>query len=145
MQDIDQRLVNEVIQGIPKGYEALIDRYGRQVFALIAKVVTNPLDTEELAQDTFVKAFRHIRTFAPSKAALSTWLLRIAYHNAINHIKRRRLPVVSWLENITAHKVNPIDEEELDRQLSTGKEERIAMLEKAIDTLQAEERTLLVL
>ena len=87
---------------------------------MIVRQVSDVMDAEELAQDTFIRAFSHIDHYDPQKASLSTWLCRIAY----------RLD---------------ISDEQLESELSTGREERIQRLQETIDELPDEERLLLTL
>ena len=61
---------------------------------------------EDLAQDTFVKAFRNLGAFDPARR-LSSWLLRIAHNTAIDAMRRQRLQVVS-IETATADR-QPLD------------------------------------
>lgn len=129
-------------------------RYGQRVMALVMRMVAEPGDAEELVQDTFIKAFGHINTFDANKASLSTWLLHIAYNETINHLHRQRHRTVhldTWMkiahenENKNVHLYYETGENDADGLYCSDKEERIAMLEDAINLLPVEERTLLML
>src|SRR2546423_1000368 len=62
----------------------------RPVFALISRMIGHGPAVEDLAQDTFLKAFRALGRFDPAGAArLSTWLLTIAARLAVDHARRR--------------------------------------------------------
>ena len=101
------------------------------------------MDAQELAQDTFLRAFSHIDSYDPLKASLSTWLCRIAYHLTLDFLKRRRQLIVSIQENEVWQE--DISDEQLESELSTGREERIQRLQELIDELPDEERLLLTL
>jgi len=64
------------------------------VFNLIARMVRDEGVAEELAQDSFVKAFGALRSFDPA-FKFSNWILRIAHNTAIAHLRRLKLPTVS--------------------------------------------------
>lgn len=64
-------------------------RYQRPVITLIARMVGDRALAEDLAQDTFVKAFRNLAAFDPSRR-LSSWLFRIAHNTAIDALRRSR-------------------------------------------------------
>jgi RNA polymerase sigma-70 factor, ECF subfamily len=55
--------------------------------------VNDPAQAEDLAQDTFVKVFRNLAAFDPTRR-LSSWLFRIAHHTAIDALRRARAPAV---------------------------------------------------
>ena len=135
----ETELVEAVRQGRREGQTEMVSRYAERVFAMIARQVPDMMDAQELTQDTFLRAFSHIDSYAPHKASLSTWLCRIAYHLTLDHLKRRR-PVIVAMEDNT-----DISDEELEAELSTGREERIEQLMEMIDTLPDDERMLLAL
>ena len=123
----ETELVEAVRQGRREGQTEMVSRYAERVFAMIARQVPDMMDAQELTQDTFLRAFSHIDSYAPHKASLSTWLCRIAYHLTLDHLKRRR-PVIVVMEDNT-----DISDEELEAELSTGREERIEQLMEVID------------
>ena len=135
----ETELVEAVRQGRREGQTEMVSRYAERVFPMIARQVPDMMDAQELTQDTFLRAFSHIDSYAPHKASLSTWLCRIAYHLTLDHLKRRR-PVIVAMEDNT-----DISDEELEAELNTGREERIEQLMEVIDTLPDDERMLLTL
>lgn len=135
----ETELVEAVRQGRREGQTEMVSRYAERVFAMIARQVSDMMDAQELTQDAFLRAFSHIDSYAPHKASLSTWLCRIAYRLTLDHLRRRR-PVIVAMEDNT-----DISDEELEAELSTGREERIEQLMEMIDTLPDDERMLLTL
>ena len=101
------------------------------------------MDAQELAQDTFLRAFSHIDSYDPQKASLSTWLCRIAYRLTLDFLKRRR-PLIVSIEESEVWQTD-VSDEQLESELSTGREERIQRLQELIDELPDEERLLLTL
>lgn len=94
MNQTDAGLVAQALGGSQDAYRALVERHGRPVLTLIARMVRDQGVAEELAQDAFVKAFAALRTFDPAYK-FSNWMLRIAHNVAIDHLRKARLPVVS--------------------------------------------------
>ena len=121
----------------------MVCRYAERVFAMIVRQVSDVMDAEELAQDTFIRAFSHIDHYDPQKASLSTWLCRIAYRLTLDFLKRRR-PLIVPIEDSEVWQTD-ISDEQLESELSTGREERIQRLQETIDELPDEERLLLTL
>jgi RNA polymerase sigma-70 factor, ECF subfamily len=69
-------------------------RYQRPVISLLARLTGDSALAEDLAQDTFVKAFRHLAAFDATRR-LSAWILRIAHNVGVDALRRRRIRVVS--------------------------------------------------
>ena len=139
----DKQIVEALQSGRREGQNLMVCRYGRLVFTLIVRLVTDRMDAEELMQDTFLKAFSNIGSYDPNRASLATWLCRIAYHLTLDFLKRRR-PFIVSLEDSEVWQTD-ISDEQLEAELSTGKEERIQKLESLIDDLPPDERLLLTL
>jgi RNA polymerase sigma-70 factor (ECF subfamily) len=121
----------------------MVGRFAERVFAMIVRQVTDVMDAQELTQDTFLRAFSHIDSYDVRKASLSTWLCRIAYRLTLDFLKRRRPQIVS-IEDTQVWQTD-ISDEELEAELSTGREERIGLLMEVVDELSADERMLLTL
>jgi RNA polymerase sigma-70 factor (ECF subfamily) len=96
----DVELVRGALNGSEHAFRDIVLRYQRPVFGLIARVVRNPGRAEELAQDTFVKAFRALHTYDVQRK-FSAWLLTIAHHVAIDEVRKGALATVS-LDELSA-------------------------------------------
>lgn len=119
-------------------YAYFVKKYSQQVLDFTVRMVGNRADAEELAQNAFVKAFNRFETFE-GRALFLTWVSRIAYNESINHLKRRKLSLVDVDDAQIAD--SRIDDDEL----STGREERISLMEDALDCLPPDERMLVQL
>ncbi len=139
----DSQIVESVKSGRREGQDLMVSRYGQEIFALIARLVSNAMDAEELTQDTFLKAFSNIASYDPRQSSLSTWLCCIAYRLTIDFLKRRR-PFIVSIEDTEVWQTD-LSEEQLEAGLSTGNEERIQKLELLIDDLPPDDRMLLTL
>lgn len=88
--DNDNIIIQKVLQGDVNAYSELVARYQNYVFTLALRIVKNREDAEEVAQDSFIKAYSYLKDFrADSK--FSTWLYTIVQRNAISHLRKKRL------------------------------------------------------
>ena len=83
----EARLVSDALGGSQTAFEQIVRRYQRPVLGLIARMVGDRALAEDLAQDTFVKAFRNLRRFDPTRR-LSSWLFRIAHNTTLDALRR---------------------------------------------------------
>ena len=86
--------MSEALGGSQSAFEQIVQRYQRPVISLILRMVGDRGVAEELAQESFVKAFRNLGGFDVSRR-LSSWLFRIAHNTALDWLRRARPPVVS--------------------------------------------------
>jgi RNA polymerase sigma-70 factor (ECF subfamily) len=92
MDDADEALVRQSQSGDPKAFECLIVRHQRMIYSLTYRMTGSAADAEDLAQETFVRAYRNIGSYrAVSK--FSTWLYRIAINVCLTwrHREARRV------------------------------------------------------
>ena len=89
MQTEEQELIRRIAGGETRLCARLVDRYGRAVCTLAARIAGCTEDAEELTQDIFLKAFSSLDRFG-GRSSFSTWLYRIAYNTAVSHARRTR-------------------------------------------------------
>lgn len=90
----DAVLVAQCLQGNKRAYEWLVIRYQSRVQRLIARIVRDDAMAEDLAQETFIRAYRALPGFR-GDAKFYTWLYRIAVNTAKKYlIRQKRNPVV---------------------------------------------------
>lgn len=91
-KDIDQRLVERVQQGDRRAFDLLVGKYQHKIMSVISRYIRNPDEVQDVAQDTFVRAWRALPRFR-GDSAFFTWLYRIAINTAKNHlVARKRRP-----------------------------------------------------
>jgi RNA polymerase sigma-70 factor (ECF subfamily) len=86
----DVELVRGALDGAESAFREIVQRYQRPIYGLIVRMVRDPARAEELAQDTFVKAFRALHTYDVQRK-FSAWLLTIAHHVAIDELRKGSL------------------------------------------------------
>lgn len=90
--ELDELTLRRAQRGDPAACRALVERYQRPVFALLSRMLGGGRrpQVEDLAQDTFLQAFRALAAFSSAgPARLSTWILTIAARRAIDELRRR--------------------------------------------------------
>lgn len=92
--------IDKLRAGDAIAFETLIDRYSGDIYALLFRLTENAEEANDLAQDTFLRALRSIRSFR-GDSELKTWLFRIAINESRNRFrwwKRRRRDVTVSLD-----------------------------------------------
>lgn len=90
----DYDLVVSAIDGNQKSYATLMDRYRNSIYHMMLKMVKNREDADDLTLEAFGKAFNKLPSYEP-RYAFSTWLFKIAINNCIDHIRKKRLKMLS--------------------------------------------------
>ena len=90
MKNDEQILMQRLRQGEARAFTTLVSRYGRPLMLFVGRIVAQQEDAEDVVQNTFVAAYEHLKDYDPQRASLHTWLQRIAYHEALHHLRRRR-------------------------------------------------------
>ena len=91
-RDVDMQLVQRVQRGDKRAFDLLVLKYQRRIIRLLSRMVRSPSDVEDVAQETFIKAYRALPQFR-GDSAFYTWLYRIAINTARNwHVAQTRRP-----------------------------------------------------
>ncbi|HEV2908861.1 MAG TPA: sigma-70 family RNA polymerase sigma factor [Candidatus Eremiobacteraceae bacterium] len=89
----DEQLVALILQGDSGAFAPLVERHKRGIVNFLYGTVRSAEDANDLAQETFIRAYSHLGTFNPQLAKFSTWLYQIARNAARTHLgKERRRP-----------------------------------------------------
>lgn len=86
----DHELIAQARKGEAASFEKLMRRYNQRVFRAARSVLRNDAEAEDVVQETFVRAYRHLADFE-ERSSLGTWLTRIAVHEALARLRRSRL------------------------------------------------------
>lgn len=91
--ELDQALVERVQSGDRRAFDLLVRKYQHKVIGLVSRYVRNHAECEDIAQESFMRAWRAIATFR-GDSAFYTWLYKIAVNTAKNHLvaMKRRPP-----------------------------------------------------
>ena len=134
----DRALVAACLAGHRGAFDVIVERHQRQVYRLCYRFAGNHADASDLAQDTFVRAYRALGGFK-QQSAVGTWLYRIAVNLCLNRVSAR-MPAI---EPLDAREHPAARGESADAALE--REERSAAVRAAIARLPKKQRAALVL
>jgi len=134
----DQALVSASLSGDPSAFDEIVERHRRAVYQVCFRFVNNHEDASDLAQETFVRAWKALASFK-GQAALSTWLYRIAVNVCLNRVSAKR-PEVEAID--PDRFIDTASEAPGGRLL---REERARAVRKAINELPEKQRATLIL
>lgn len=141
MADSDQFLIEKALTGDTRSFGLLVERYQDYIFTLIFRMLKVREEAEEVAQDTFLKAYEALGTFR-GESKFSTWLYRIAYHKSLDRLRQNsRTRTVEIINDITE---NPVEilESALELMLQ---DERSEIIKKSILKLPEQEAAIITL
>jgi len=129
--------IKRTLDGDTDAFSVLVERYQSLVFSVVARMVRQRQDAEDVAQDVFMKAYSSLAGFR-GEARFSTWICRIAYTTAVSHIRRYR-PDRAGIEILNEHDTCTTDDEE------SPHEERLQQLQQSMAQLPPDDAALLSL
>ena len=88
-EETDDQLVCRIMNGDSAAFVALVERYKRPVYTLAYRLLGNPTDAEDAAQETFVRAYTRLASYQLG-SRFGSWLLSITSHWCIDFLRRRR-------------------------------------------------------
>lgn len=89
MEPTDGALISAYQTGDEAAFATLVARHMRSVFNLALRLVADPAKAEDVAQETFVKAWKHLDRFDTTRA-FRPWVLAITHTTAIDHLRKKR-------------------------------------------------------
>jgi RNA polymerase sigma-70 factor, ECF subfamily len=139
----DEDVVARVLGGEKRLFEVLMRRYNQRLFRVARSVLRDDAEAEDVMQQAFVEAFTHLGQFE-GRASFSTWLTKIALHEALARLRRRGRQHrrddharEEDMEKLVSADPNP------EQQMLSG--QLRALLEAAVDALPQRYRSVFVL
>ncbi len=130
--------IEKVMGGQTQYFSYIVEKYQDIVFSIALKVLRNREEAEEMAQESFVKAYKSLHTFK-GKAKFSTWLYRITYNNCISEVRKRKMRFTS------ADDIEVKDEYSEINLDGIPEENRAKYIKTAMEKLPEDEYTLILL
>jgi len=94
MPEDDSVLIGRVMAGDEVAFGVLARRYEAKLLVYVTQIVSVQEEARDLVQEAFIRVWRNLDQY-DSRFRFSTWLFRIAHNLAIDHLRRRREPVIS--------------------------------------------------
>jgi RNA polymerase sigma-70 factor, ECF subfamily len=143
----DGALVASAKHGDTQAFEELVLRHRHRVLAVAQRITNNREDAEDVAQETFHKAFLHLRGFQ-EKSRFSTWLTRIVMNQAFMLLRGRRGGIEVLPESLgdgAKSNSEAFVDQSPDPEESCWRRERIQLLTAAINRLGSKVRSTILL
>lgn len=136
----EEELVSLLKSKDQKGFNILYNNYSGALFGVINKIIQSDDDANDLLQDTFLKIWRNIDNYDPSKGSIFTWMMNIARNLSIDRVRsadfRDSSQNISMEQNIIY---------QVDNEHQTVMDVDSIGLRKVVDTLRPEYRQLIEL
>src|SRR5580658_2844230 len=104
----DRLLVRNAQKEDMRSYDELVRRYQERIYATVYHMTSNHEDANDLVQETFIKAYRALKTFK-GDSSFYTWVYRIAVNKTINFLKQRKNRVQMSLNDVDFNAENDPD------------------------------------
>ena len=143
MTENEINLIGGLRRQSPQAQKQLLDRYGREVFALVARLVPGVENAEEVYQDVFVKVFRNIEKYDEQRSALKTWISRIAYNEAVSFLRHKSAPVVYYEDR--SGEADRLTDTEVDETFGQANAEMVQLIKAALKHLPPDERAIITM
>lgn len=89
----EQNWLQSATNGDQEAFSNLVMTYQTPVYNLCSRMLGNPADAEDAAQETFWRAYQNLKRYDPQRSFI-TWLLSIAAHHCIDQQRKKKLPAV---------------------------------------------------
>ena len=137
----DLYYIEAVRKGNIQAFSVLVEKYRKMVFTLALKLLKRPEDAEEIAQDTFIKAYQKLDTYE-GKSKFSTWLYSITYNACISELRKRRID----FKSLDDQRISDQDEMKMhDFYSESKKEDQEKYLNLALSKLPEDDQVLVTL
>ena len=102
----DSQLVDRVLSGDTNAFGSIIKNTERMVAQIVFKMIPNPEDRKDMAQDIYLKAFKKLGSFK-FESKLSTWIAQIGYNTCLDYLRKKKIILTGnvYEENETGYGV----------------------------------------
>lgn len=146
LQEQDDQLIADALQGDQRAYEALLARHNKAIFHVVMKIVRNREEAQDLVQETFMKAFNALASYR-SEYRFSTWLYKIAANCAIDFVRKKRIEALSLdkpIETKDGRVEFEVPDSSWDPEQDLVRKQKLKSIEEAIDSLPDKYREVII-
>jgi len=131
----DEEVVTKVLAGENTLFEILMRRYNQRLYRVARAILGDDSEAEDVMQDAYVRAYTHLNQFA-GQAKFSTWLTKIAVHEALARVRRRhRFVEIDSMPETERDSMSIFISKTRDPEQQVLARELIAVLEAAVGAL----------
>lgn len=141
--ETDINLLEGLRKQSPKAQQQMLDRYGRDVFAQVVRLIPVVENAEEVYQDVFFKVFKNIGQYDAEKSSLRTWISRIAYNESITFLRHKRLPVIYYEDH--DGEAEKLSDTEVEVTFGQPNPETVQLIRAALKHLPPDERAIITM
>jgi RNA polymerase sigma-70 factor (ECF subfamily) len=94
-------MIRHARDGDAAAFALLVGRYAKPVLNFSLRIIGDATEAEDVAQDTFVRAWQHLKGFHEERAAFSTWLFQIARNASLDRLRTRQRKPSGSLDDLT--------------------------------------------
>jgi RNA polymerase sigma-70 factor, ECF subfamily len=139
----DEQIVERVLAGETALYEVVMRRYNTRLYRVARAILKNDGEAEDVMQDAYVRAFQHLDQFA-GRAKFSTWLTRIAVHEALARVhKAKRIEEWDDMDETKQNRIGAVQVANPESEAASGELSRL--LEEAIEKLPENYRAVVMM
>ena len=139
----ESALILKIMEGDKDLFRQLVDAHSGMIFSVLYRVTGSREDAEDLAQETFVKAYFSLGRYR-GESSISTWLYSIAWHLAVSSLRKRK-----WTVSRERFTERELQESSAwlgsgeDREMKELRERQYEALERAVAALEPQDRFLI--
>lgn len=137
----DDYYLDSALRGERAGLEYMVNAYQDMAYTIAVRIVANVEDAEEVAQDSFLKAFKYLHQFKRA-SKFSTWLYRIVYNTALTKRGSKNLSTQEWTDDEEYSEFVSDENDGLDRLAEADRKKYITL---AISKLKQQDQLIITL
>ncbi|HKU21366.1 MAG TPA: RNA polymerase sigma factor [Terriglobales bacterium] len=141
----DEDLVQKILQGDVLLFEIIMRRHGQRLYRVARGILRNKWEAEDVMQAAYVRAYQHLSQFA-GRAKFSTWLTRIAVHEALNRLEERaRVRYIEEMSGPESPASDMVRCQDPTPEQSVCSREHARMLQRAVQALPPKYRVVVMM
>ena len=141
----DEVLVAKILQGETLLFEIIMRRHNQRLYRVARGILRDRCEAEDVMQAAYVRAYQHLSQFA-GRAKFSTWLTRIAVHEALNRLEERgRVRYIEEMSGPESPASDVVRSQEPSPEQYASSREQARVLERAVQALPPKYRVVVMM
>lgn len=141
----DEELVARILQGQVRLFEVIMRRHSQRLFRVTRGILRDGWEAEDAMQAAYVRAYQHLSQFA-GRAKFSTWLTRIAVHEALNRLEdRSRIRYLEEMNGSESPAADMVRSPDPNPEQCVSSREHARVLESAVQALPPKYRVVVMM